>query len=61
MTSKAIGGVNGKDYRIMVPFDNGFGLGYDVNDNVLLMTFVDNNSAKSSQKREIDKMEEIQP
>lgn len=41
--------------RVMVPFDNGFGLGYEIEDeDVLLMTFVDNGSAKSSQKRDID-------
>ena len=54
MTTKALGGINVKDYRVMMPFDNGFGLGYEVNGSELLMTFVDNKSAKSSQKKEID-------
>jgi hypothetical protein len=45
------------DIRVMVPFDNGFGLGYGIEEqDILLMTFVDNGSAKSGQKKDIEEI-----
>ena len=54
MRIKIIGSVPGKEHRAMLPFDNGFGLGYEIDNNVLIMTFVDIASAKGNQKKLID-------